>query len=158
MLERKRARENPKSEGKEKRCAPWRGQAGGPESKRAQSEGEGEWEEAGSERTAKLPAPRSATWEVPAPKQAGPNFPPGGSRLGRGHNYTSAPGEDLKTEWRGLQSGSQGLRSSEGGRARAQEHFTRHVGTRKKKIKINHFHPAWAVKIKPSFRGGEREF
>lgn len=135
VLERKRARENPRSGGKEKCCAPWLGRAGGPGRKRAKSEGEGEWEEAGSERTARLPAPWSATWEVRATKQAWPNFPPGGSQPGRGHNYTPAPGEDLKTKWRGLQSGSQSLRSSEGGRARAQETFYKACGYKEKKNK-----------------------
>ena len=82
--------------------------------KRAKAEGEGERGEAGGERTARLRAPRSATWEVPAPTQAWPNVPPGRLELGRGHNYTSAPGKDLKTKWRGPQSGSKALRSSEG--------------------------------------------
>lgn len=99
--------------------------------KSLKSKGEGEREEAGRERTARLQASRSATWEVPAPTQARPKVPPGGSQLGRGHNYTSALGKDLKTKRRGLQSGSKALRSSEGGRAGAQEPFTRHVGTRK---------------------------
>lgn len=67
-----------------------------------ESAGEGGRGEAGRERAARLRTPRSATWEVLAPAQARPNVPPGGSRLGRGRNYTSTPGEDLKTEWRGL--------------------------------------------------------
>lgn len=114
-------------------AAPLRRRAVEPRRKRAKSAGEGVREEARGERTARLWAPRSATWEVPAPRQAGPNVPPGGSPLGRGHNYTSAPGEDLKTKWRGLQSGSKALRSSEGGRASAQKLFTRRVGTWGKK-------------------------
>lgn len=72
-------------------------------------------EEAGRESTAQLWAPRSATWEVPAPTQAGPNVPPGGSLLGRGHNYTSAPGEDLKTKWRGAAVWKQGPAVIRGG-------------------------------------------
>ena len=92
-------------EGKRNAVRP--GQPGPRPRAKEQSPREGGGEEgAGRDRAARLPAPRSATWEVPAPAQAWPKVPPGGSRLGRGRNYTSAPGEDLKTERRGLLSGS----------------------------------------------------
>jgi len=101
----------------------------------------------------RLPAPRSATWEVPAPAQAWPNVPPGGSRLGRGRNYTSAPGEDLKTERRGAAVWKQGPCGHQRGARPVHRNLLQGmwVQERKKKIKINHFHPAWAVKIKAAF-------
>ena len=90
-------------------------------------------EEAGRDRAARLPAPRSATWEVPAPAQAWPNVPPGGSRLGRGRNYTSAPGEDLKTERRGLLSGSKAPAVIRGGPGPCTGTFYKACGYKKKK-------------------------
>ena len=151
MLERKRARANPKSGGEEKGCAP-RATWTETQSKGAESAGEGGRKEAGRDRAALLPAPRFPTWEVPAQAQARPNVPPGGSRLGRGRNYTSAPGEDLKTERRGLLSGSKAPAVIRGGPGPCTGTFYKACGYKgKKKIKINHFHPAWAVKIKAAF-------
>lgn len=88
----------------------------------------------------------------PGPNPGPAKRPPGRLALGRGHNYTSAPGKDLKTKWRGLQSGSKALRSSEGvGPVHRNLLQGMWVQGKKKKIKISHFHPAWAVKIKAAF-------
>lgn len=65
------------------------------------------------------------------PQSGQANRTPGRIGVRAGHNYTSAPGEDLKPSGGDCSLEARPPRSSEGGQARAQEPFTRHVGTRK---------------------------
>lgn len=95
MLERKRARERKQKRREDKRRAPRpsRSREKGSEVPRGGKRGGG-WKE----KTSRLRAPR------PPLGRSRPRHPPGraspphprGSRLGRGHNYTSALGKDLK--------------------------------------------------------------
>ena len=93
----------------------------------------------------------------PGPGAGPAKSPPGRLADRAGSQLHLGSRRGLKNQVAGAAVWKQGpavIRASAGGGGagpRALKTFTGHVGTRKNKPQINHFYPAWAVKIKAAF-------
>lgn len=136
---------------------PWHGQAGWRPGVKEQSplEREGGRRREGEGRAA--PGSQVRHLGGPGPSAGPAKCPPGRLADRAGSQLHLGSRRGLKNQVAGAAVWKQGpaVIVGAGGRARALKTFTGHVGTRKKKnTQINHFHPAWAVKIKAAFRRG----